>query len=204
MKRLFIALLLATPMLVYAQNSTDSKIAEEVANESTVYDDYVALPGSVITMRTYELPEFKTVSGKGIEKITYKAETAIVSFTAHGQTKFYLKFKRSAYNSPSIERYIPYDQLIELRNAFDALESNITATPVGSAMYAEASYTVKDTHFEAGYKIRVEVKKGERNEYITWHFTAEDRVDYCTVYSSDVNYLKDYISNAIDEIKKLM
>lgn len=204
MKRFIIALMLIAPTFVSAQRASESKNAEEIANESTVYDEYIALPGSVITMRTYELPEFKSVNGKGIEKATYKAETAVVSFTANGQTKYYLKFERSGYNSPAITRYIPYEQVLELRNALDALVDNITKTPVGTAMLSEASYTVKDTHIEVGYKIRVEVKKGDRNEYISWHFTAEDRVDYCSVYFSDVNYFKDYLSNVIAEIKKLM
>lgn len=205
MKRLIIALMLAAPLFVSAERmTTESKVADEIANESTIYDDYINLPGSVVTLRTYELPEFKAVNGKGIEKVTYKAETAIVSFNANGQTKYYLKFTRSGYNSPTITRYIPFEQLVELRNAFDALENNITATPIGNAILSEASYTVKDTHVEIGYKIRAEVKKGERTEFITWYFTAEDRVDYCKVYCGDVDYLKDYLSTAIAEIKKLM
>lgn len=207
MKKLIVAAMLLLPMAALADLTTpETKEPVQVKLEDmpTVYDEYMAQQGAVVTVREYELPEFKSVTGSGMGKVTYKATAAIVSFTVGERTAYYLRISRKYYTYPEITRYISYDDLVDLRGAIDSLEGNITANPIGTAGKLTANYSIKGKFYDLGYEITTEEKKGEIKHFITWYFNIENREVNYRVCSDTPEYFKEYLGDVIAQIKKLM
>lgn len=203
MKKLILAILTLLPIAAMAQGNTNTDI-DSIAKSATIYDHYMSLPGSIITCLEYGMPEFKSTVGEGLNKVSYKADVAIVSFNVNDETKYFLRMSYKRWNGAQITRYIPYENLVELRNAFDNLEQNLTRHPIGDAVVAEAAYSIKAINCEIGYKITSQEKKGERTDTIYWYLNPESRESIYALKANDAETFKEFLGQAIAMIKRHM